>query len=119
MPLVLSMLALPPLPPFLTISFILAYAANEVERGSLLSTSAFTQPDSDQLTTIWLAIGAVGAAFFLDLRFFHLYTAERDTFYAVLIIALAVFFTEMFYFERNTLTEEIPYIEPDIEEATD
>ena len=96
---------------FASLAFIVVFGA--------MSALAFTQRSTDQFTAIWPAIGAVGATLFFVLMFYHLYTAERGTFYAVLIIAVVVALIEILYFERTIIEEEIPYIELESDEPAD
>lgn len=96
---------------FASLSFIIVFGA--------MSFLAFRQRNTDQITAVWPAIGAIGATLFFILMFYHLYTAERGTFYAVLIIAIAVFLMEILYFERNIIEKEIPYIKFEVNEAAD
>ncbi len=51
--------------------------------------------------------------------FYHLYTADRGTFYVVLLITVAVFTSELLYFERDVLKEVIPYLDHGSESAAD
>lgn len=96
---------------FASLAFIVVFGA--------MSALAFTRRDTDRITAVWPAVGAVGAAFFLLLMFYHLYTAERGTFYAVLVIAVAVLLVELLYFEREIIEEEIPYVEAGADETAD
>ena len=84
-----------------------------------MSVLAFTQRSNDQITAVWPAIGAIGATLFFVLMFYHLYTAERGTFYAVLVITVTVILAEVLYFEQNVIEEEIPYIDPETEDTLD
>jgi amino acid transporter len=67
--------------------------------------------DGTDIRTLVPVIGTVGSVLFLILMFYHLYTAVRGTFYAVLIIAAAVFLVEILYFERDYFEQEINDIE--------
>jgi amino acid transporter len=96
---------------FASLAFIVVFGA--------MSALAFTRRDTDRITAVWPAVGAVGAAFFLLLMFYHLYTAQRGTFYAVLVIAAAVLLVELLYFEREIIEEEIPYVEAGADETAD
>jgi len=78
--------------------------------GYLMSALAFTQRDAEPLTGLWPAIGTVGTSGFFVLLLYHLFRAERGTFYAVVLIAVAVVLVELLYFERAVIEEEIPYI---------
>lgn len=64
-------------------------------------------------------IGAIGSISFFGLMLWHLYQAERSTFYAVLDIAGAILVVELFYFERTAIEEEIEQAERWIESTTD
>ncbi|QHS17494.1 amino acid permease [haloarchaeon 3A1-DGR] len=85
---------------FASLSFIVVFGA--------MSLLAFTQRDRERIRAVWPAVGAVGATLFFVLLFYHLYTAERETFYAVLGIAVATFLVETLYFERDVIRAEIP-----------
>lgn len=87
---------------FASLSFIVVFGA--------MSALAFTQRDDARIRTIWPTVGAIGGGLSFVLMFYHLYTAERGTFYAVLLIAVAVFAVELLYFERDVLEDEIPYL---------
>lgn len=77
-----------------------------------VSYLAFDQRNADvHIRTAVPVVGAIGSAFFLVLMFYHLYSAKRGTFYAVLIIAAVVFAIEFFYFEREYVEEELDEFE--------
>ncbi|GAA0666545.1 amino acid permease [Natronoarchaeum mannanilyticum] len=88
---------------FASLSFILVFGA--------MSALAFAKRDTDRIAATWPAVGAVGASLFFLLMLYHLYTAERGTFYAVALIAAAVFAVELLYFERTVIEREIPYLD--------
>ncbi|WP_254546799.1 APC family permease [Halomarina pelagica] len=96
---------------FASLSFIVVFGA--------MSLLAFTQRDVDQITAVWPAVGTVGATLFFVLMFYHLYAAERRTFYLVLIIAVVVFLAELLYFEREIIEEEIPFLDSHTGETVD
>ncbi|WP_276255489.1 APC family permease [Halomontanus rarus] len=92
---------------FASLTFIVVFGA--------MGALAFAQRDTDRITAIWPAVGTVGGGLSFVLMFYHLYTAERGTFYAVVLIAVAVFAVELLYFERDILEEEIPSVDRDSE----
>lgn len=85
---------------FASLSFIVVFGA--------MNALTFPRRDTEQLTDVWPAIGSVGAVGFFVLMLYHLYSTERGTFYAVVIIAVMVFLIELLYFERSVIEEEIP-----------
>jgi amino acid transporter len=85
---------------FASLSFIIIFGG--------VSYLAFDQRDADvSIRTPVPVVGAIGSAFFLLLMFYHLYSAKRGTFYAVLIIAVVVFAVELLYFERDYFEQEL------------
>ncbi|WP_226006739.1 APC family permease [Natrinema salinisoli] len=96
---------------FASLSFIIVFGA--------MCALALGQRDTDRIAAAPPAVGALGGGLSFVLMFYHLYTAERGTFYAVLLIAVAVFAAELLYFERDVLEEEIPYVDHDAETAAD
>jgi amino acid transporter len=94
---------------FASLAFIVVFGA--------MSALAFSRRGSERISPVWPAIGTVGAPLFFILMFYHLYIAERQTFYAVLLIAAAVVAVELLYFERNVIKQEIAYIAPVDEES--
>ncbi|WP_226042915.1 APC family permease [Natrinema sp. DC36] len=96
---------------FASLSFIVVFGT--------MSALAFTQRDAERITATWPAVGVIGGGLSFVLMFYHLYTAERGTFYAVLLLALAIFAVELLYFERDVIEEEIPYVTRDSETTAD
>ncbi|WP_247729048.1 APC family permease [Halovivax limisalsi] len=96
---------------FASLSFIVVFSG--------MSGLAVTQRASERITAIWPAVGVIGGTLSFALMLYHLYTAERGTFVTVILIAIAVFFVELLYFEREILEEEIPFLDrdsgPDVE----
>jgi amino acid transporter len=90
---------------FASLAFIIVFGGV-----SYLAWGQRNADDADIRTPVPV-IGTVGSIFFLILMFYHLYTAVRSTFYAVLIIAAAVFLVEILYFERDYFEQEITEIE--------
>jgi amino acid transporter len=90
---------------FASLTFIIVFGG--------VSYLAFGQRNANDvdIRTSVPVIGTVGSVFFLVLMFYHLYSAQRNTFYAVLIIAAVVFLVEILYFERDYLEQEINDIE--------
>jgi amino acid transporter len=87
---------------FASLAFIVVFGGT--------SYLAFTQRDTERVSALWPAVGAVGASLFFALMLYHLYAAERNTFYTVLLVAGVVFAVELLYFERDVIEEEITYL---------
>lgn len=87
---------------FASLSFIVVFGG--------VSALAVSRRDDDRITATWPVVGVIGAVLSFVLMFYHLYTTERGTFYAVLLIAVAVFSVELLYFERDVIEAEIPFI---------
>ncbi|WP_152039600.1 APC family permease [Salinigranum salinum] len=85
---------------FASLAFIVVFGGT--------SYLAFTQRDAEGIDALWPAVGTVGATLFFGLMFLHLYSAERNTFYTVLVVAAVVLGVELLYFERDVIEEEIP-----------
>ena len=69
---------------------------------------AFRGRDGESWTgTLVPAVGAVGAVAFFGLMAWHLYAAERNTFWSVLVITAVVVAVELLYFEREVLEEVV------------
>lgn len=95
---------------FASLTFIIVFGA--------MSYLAFRQRDQAEVNEVIPSIGVVGATGFLVLMLWHLFRAERPTFYAVILIAIAVLAVEILYFERDVLEEEIMTFEELLEEET-
>jgi ABC-type siderophore export system fused ATPase/permease subunit len=87
---------------FASLAFIVVFGGT--------SYLAFTQRDAEGIDALWPAVGTVGATLFFALVFFHLYSAERNTFDTVLVVAAVVLGVELLYFERDVVEEEVPYL---------
>ncbi|WP_254533746.1 APC family permease [Natrinema gelatinilyticum] len=96
---------------FASLSFIVVFGA--------MSVLAFTRRNADQINATPPVVGAAGSIGFFFLMLYHLYVEQRGTFFAVILIAAAVFLVELLYFERRIIEEEIPYITPGVEESAD
>ncbi|WP_022836806.1 APC family permease [Salisaeta longa] len=83
---------------FASLAFIVVFGS--------MCVLAFRERAARDIQPAWPLIGAVGAFAFFVLMFWHLYRAERATFFAVLGIAAAVIAVELLYFERSYLVEE-------------
>ncbi|MFC6951581.1 APC family permease [Halorubellus litoreus] len=83
---------------FASLAFILVFGGT--------SALAFSRRDHDDVHPVPPAVGAVGALAFFPLMFAHLYVAERETFWLVLVIAAVVVGAELLYFERDALESE-------------
>ena len=77
----------------------------------VVSAIAFSERDRDAVNPIPPALGLVGAASFLPLLFYHLFWAERPTFWLVLVLAVVVLGLELLYFERDLVEEEAEMVE--------
>lgn len=86
---------------FASLAFIIIFGG--------MSYLASGQRDA-KMTDIWSPIpvvGITGTASLFVLLLFHLFTSQQGTFYAVVILAVAVFLVEVFYFEREFREGEI------------
>jgi len=72
-----------------------------------VSYLAFKQRKNSEILGIIPAIGMVGTSGFFVLMFWHLYNAEPETFYSVIVITVSVITVELLYFERDVLEREI------------
>ncbi|MDY6764809.1 MAG: APC family permease [Halobacteria archaeon] len=95
---------------FASLTFIIVFGA--------MSYLAFRQRDQEEVNPVVPSVGIIGATGFFLLMFWHLFQAERNTFYAVLLIAFAVVAVETLYFKRETLEEEVATFVELIEEET-
>jgi amino acid transporter len=77
----------------------------------VMSYIAFRNRDDDAIRGAIPALGVVGTATFFPLLLYHLYTAERGTFFAVALISAVVVAVELLYFERDDIEEEVRRIE--------
>ena len=75
---------------------------------------ALRERDRDRVNSLPPAVGLVGASALLPLLFRHLYTSERGTFYAVVLVAAVAVTVELLYFERDVIEAEIEAVEPDL-----
>lgn len=89
---------------FASLSFIVVFGG--------VSYLALRQRDSDEVLGVVPAVGVAGTAAFFPLMFWHLWRAERGTFYAVVLVAAAVLAVELLYFERHAIEREIERFEP-------
>ncbi|MFB6112631.1 MAG: APC family permease [Halodesulfurarchaeum sp.] len=77
---------------------------------------AFRERDHDEVNPLWPALGVIGCFSFAVLLLYHLFSADRGTFYAVAGIAAGIFLVELLYFERKTVAEGIVEFEEELEE---
>ncbi|WP_073067754.1 APC family permease [Fodinibius roseus] len=84
---------------FASLAFIIIFGT--------MSYLAFRQRKRPQFSSVIPAVGMIGTAAFFVLMFWHLYNAEPETFYSVLIIAALVITAELLYFERDVLKRKI------------
>lgn len=80
-----------------------------------MSALALTRRQPDRSSSIWPAIGAVGAPVVAALMFYYRYTTVRGTSDVVLLIGFMVGMVELLYFERDVLDREIGHIESNLE----
>ncbi|WP_313691191.1 APC family permease [Halorarum halobium] len=88
---------------FASVSFIVVFGA--------MSFLAFRHRDHADVHPAPAVVGTVGAAGFLVLLSYHLYTSTPSTFYLMLLLAAAVVTVELLYFERDVLEEEVETLE--------
>jgi amino acid transporter len=88
---------------FASLAFIIIFGT--------MSYLAFRQRKRPEFSTVIPAVGIIGTAAFFVLMFWHLYSAEPETFYSVLIIAALVITVELLYFERDVLKREITLLD--------
>ena len=79
---------------FASLAFIVVFG--------LVSGLAFRSEEAETVALV-PAVGAVGSLLFFGLMFWHLYSAERGTFWAVVVLAMAVVAVELLWFERDEL----------------
>jgi amino acid transporter len=80
-----------------------------------LCVLALQERDSP-LTTAVPALGAVGASASVVALLWHLFEAERNTFWTVLVLAVVVLGVELLYFEREPIVSEAQSVEQRVEE---
>ncbi|WP_049987642.1 APC family permease [Halobellus rufus] len=88
---------------FASVAFIVVFGG--------VSYLALRQRSREEVHPLPPAVGLLGTAGFLPVMLYHLYSAERGTFYAVCALALGVLAVELLYFEREVLREEITEFE--------
>ena len=88
---------------FASLAFIVVFGG--------MSYLALRQRSQSEVHPLPPAIGLLGTAGFLPVMLYHLYAAERETFYAVCALAVVVVTVELLYFERDVLREEITEFE--------
>lgn len=84
-----------------------------------MSYLAFSHRDHEAINPVPPAVGVVGCGGFQPVMLYHLYQAERTTFYIVLLLAIAAVTVELLYFERTLIEEEITDIEEDLIQTED
>ncbi|MFC7098211.1 APC family permease [Halobaculum marinum] len=72
---------------------------------------AVSERDHESVHPLPPAVGAVGCAAFAVLLGVHLWNAERGTFWAVLLLAVAVHAVELLYFERESIVDGVEHAE--------
>jgi hypothetical protein len=82
-----------------------------------MSYLAFHERDHEEITPIWPAIGVLGTALFFVLLVWHLWSAQRGTFYVVAAVTVAVLSIELLYFERDSIVDGIKQVESEIDHA--
>ncbi|MWG35453.1 hypothetical protein [Halomarina oriensis] len=71
----------------------------------VMSFIAFQRRDEDAIRGAIPTLGVLGTTAAFPLLLYHLYTAERGTFYAVALVSVAVVAVELLYFERDELAD--------------
>jgi len=94
---------------FASVAFIVVFGA--------MCYLALRERARDEINPVPPAVGLLGTAAFLPLLFYHLYRSQPTTFYAVVVIAVAVVAVELLYFERDVIAEEIEAVEERVETA--
>ncbi|MFB6147049.1 MAG: amino acid transporter, partial [Halobacteriaceae archaeon] len=79
-----------------------------------MSYLAFRERDHESVTPIWPVAGVLGCASFFVLLAYHLWSAQRGTFYVVLAITVAILVLELLYFERETIADGLEEVEEDV-----
>ncbi|ELZ74353.1 cationic amino acid transporter [Haloferax larsenii JCM 13917] len=79
-----------------------------------LSFLAFRERE-DAWTAVIPAVGTVGAAGSVTALLWHLFRAERGTFWTVLLLAIIVVGVELLYFERDAIVSEAQSVETRVE----
>jgi amino acid transporter len=88
---------------FASLAFILVFGG--------VNLLAFRERARDAINPLPPAVGALGSLAFFPLLLFHLYRAERGTFYGVVGLSVLVLAAELLYFERDWGEEVLP-VEP-------
>jgi amino acid transporter len=91
---------------FASVAFIVVFGST--------SYLAFVRRDEESVSALPPALGLVGCAGFLPVMLYHLYSANRETFVMVCVLAVAVVGVELLYFERELLAEEVREFESDV-----
>lgn len=96
---------------FASLTFILVFG--------VVDFLAFQQRDRAEVNALVPALGLVGSSGFFVLMSWHLFQAERGTFYVVLGLAVAIVAVELLYFERTMWKKAITPIEELADEAAE
>ncbi|GAB3688256.1 amino acid permease [Salinarchaeum chitinilyticum] len=94
---------------FASLAFIVVFGA--------MCAIALDQRDAEAINPVLPAAGLIGCVSFFVLMFYHLYRSEPGTLVTVIAISAAVIGTELLYFERDVLEEEIEEVEELVEDA--
>jgi uncharacterized membrane protein (DUF2068 family) len=86
---------------FGSVAFLVVFGA--------MSYLGFRERDNDEITPVVPALGVLGTVAFFPLLLYHLWSAQRQVFYAVVLIAVVG--VELLYFEREAVTEGVRSIE--------
>jgi amino acid transporter len=76
-----------------------------------MSYLAFRERDEDAISPVVPALGVLGTTAFFPLLLYHLWSGQRQVFYAVVLITVAVVGVEVLYFERDELAEGVRSVE--------
>ncbi|WP_435335331.1 APC family permease [Haloarchaeobius sp. TZWWS8] len=80
---------------------------------------ALKERDHDEINPLPPATGLLGCVAAFPLILYHLWSAQRGTFYTVVALAVAVVAVEVLYFKREALAEEVEEVEESVESAID
>ncbi|MFB6106798.1 MAG: APC family permease [Halobacteriaceae archaeon] len=72
-----------------------------------MSYLALRERDREDVSAMWPAVGVAGCVGAFGLLVYHLWTAERATFYTVAVVASVVLAAELLYFERDTVLDGV------------
>ncbi|WP_439025530.1 APC family permease [Haloarchaeobius sp. DT45] len=80
---------------------------------------ALRERDHEEMNPVPPAVGLLGCLAAFPLILYHLWVAERGTFFTVVALAAAVVSLEVLYFKRETLVSEAHEVEESVESAVE